>query len=744
MAVPAALIPPTQLVPPQPPVSTSAACTTTTTTSSSATSSSATSSPSPSIAPPPAASGTNLFRPEPIAAAAAAAAATVTSTTSGGGGNGSGGGSGGGSPSLGTGGGGGSSSSGGGSGGTSTPNASAANAAGSLPGKPVYSTPSPVENTPQNNECKMVDLRGAKVASFTVEGCELICLPQAFDLFLKHLVGGLHTVYTKLKRLEITPVVCNVEQVRILRGLGAIQPGVNRCKLISRKDFETLYNDCTNASSRPGRPPKRTQSVTSPENSHIMPHSVPGLMSPGIIPPTGLTAAAAAAAAATNAAIAEAMKVKKIKLEAMSNYHANNNQHGADSENGDLNSSVGSSDGSWDKEKLQSPPTQGSQASVNHPNLPGQHNVPVSHPLNPLQQNHLLPNGLELPFMMMPHPLIPVSLPPASVTMAMSQMNHLSTIANMAAAAQVQSPPSRVETSVIKERVPDSPSPAPSLEEGRRPGSHPSSHRSSSVSSSPARTESSSDRIPVHQNGLSMNQMLMGLSPNVLPGPKEGDLAGHDVGHETKRIHIEKDETPLSTPTARDSLDKLSLTGHGQPLPPGFPSPFLFPDGLSSIETLLTNIQGLLKVAIDNARAQEKQVQLEKTELKMELFRERELRETLEKQLAVEQKNRAIIQKRLKKEKKAKRKLQEALEFETKRREQAEQTLKQAASTDSLRVLNGKKPIFAPMTLTFNLSAKRILLYKKFITRRKGKKRKISFLSFIQMIPLSLLLCYFI
>ncbi|XP_068532114.1 dachshund homolog 1 isoform X4 [Anas acuta] len=639
MAVPAALIPPTQLVPPQPPVSTSAACTTTTTTSSSSSAAAAaTSSPSPSIAPPPAASGTNLFRPEPIAAAAAAAATVTSTTTTTGGGNGGGGGS----PSLGTGTGStgsssGSSSSSSGSSSTSAPNASAASAASSLPGKPVYSTPSPVENTPQNNECKMVDLRGAKVASFTVEGCELICLPQAFDLFLKHLVGGLHTVYTKLKRLEITPVVCNVEQVRILRGLGAIQPGVNRCKLISRKDFETLYNDCTNASSRPGRPPKRTQSVTSPENSHIMPHSVPGLMSPGIIPPTGLTAAAAAAAAATNAAIAEAMKVKKIKLEAMSNYHANNNQHGADSENGDLNSSV----------------------------------------------------GLELPFMMMPHPLIPVSLPPASVTMAMSQMNHLSTIANMAAAAQVQSPPSRVETSVIKERVPDSPSPAPSLEEGRRPGSHPSSHRSSSVSSSPARTESSSDRIPaVHQNGLSMNQMLMGLSPNVLPGPKEGDLAGHDVGHESKRIHIEKDETPLSTPTARDSLDKLSLTGHGQPLPPGFPSPFLFPDGLSSIETLLTNIQGLLKVAIDNARAQEKQVQLEKTELKMELFREREMRETLEKQLAVEQKNRAIIQKRLKKEKKAKRKLQEALEFETKRREQAEQTLKQAASTDSLRVLN--------------------------------------------------------
>lgn len=45
-------------------------------------------------------------------------------------------------------------------------------------------------------------------------------------------------------------------------------------------------------------------------------------------------------------------------------------------------------------------------------------------------------------------------------------------------------------------------------------------------------------------------------------------------------------------------------------------------------------------MAIDNARAQEKQVQLERTELKMELYRERELRETLERQLCVEQKNR--------------------------------------------------------------------------------------------------------
>lgn len=100
-------------------------------------------------------------------------------------------------------------------------------------------------NDPTANECKIVEYRGEKIAAFMIQGKTMLCLPQAFELFLKHLVGGLHTVYTKLKRLEITPIVCNVEQVRILRGLGAIQPGVNRCKLLADCDFDTLYKDCT-------------------------------------------------------------------------------------------------------------------------------------------------------------------------------------------------------------------------------------------------------------------------------------------------------------------------------------------------------------------------------------------------------------------------------------------------------------------------------------------------------------------
>ncbi|XP_027464748.1 dachshund homolog 2 [Zalophus californianus] len=496
-----------------------------------------------------------------------------------------------------------------------------------------------------NTECRMVDMHGVKVASFLMDGQELICLPQVFDLFLKHLVGGLHTVYTKLKRLDISPVVCTVEQVRILRGLGAIQPGVNRCKLITRKDFETLFTDCTNArrkrqmtrkqavnSSRPGRPPKRSLGVLQ-DNAHLLPHSVPGLLSPGLITPTGITAAA----------MAEAMKLQKMKLMAMNTLSGKGNQNGTESEPDDLNSNTGGSESSWDKDKMQSSlAAPGPQHGLAHATLASQPSLGGAPTLNPLQQNHLLTNRLDLPFMMMPHPLLPVSLPPASVAMAMNQMNHLNTIANMAAAAQIHSPLSRAGASVIKERIPESPSPVPSLEENHHPGSQTSSHPSSSVSSSPSQMDHHSERM---------------------------------------------EEVSFQIPMMKSPLDKIQLTP-GQALPPGFPGPFIFADSLSSVETLLTNIQGLLKVALDNAHIQEKQIQQEKKELRMELYREREIRENLERQLAVELQSRTTMQKRLKKEKKAKRKLQEALEFESKRREQVEQALRQATTSDSgLRML---------------------------------------------------------
>ncbi|XP_063287927.1 dachshund homolog 2 isoform X1 [Pelobates fuscus] len=554
------------------------------------------------------------------------------------------------------------------------------------------SGPSPVASS--SSECRMVDLHGVKVASFVLEGQELICLPQVFDLFLKHLVGGLHTVYTKLKRLDITPVVCTVEQVRVLRGLGAIQPGVNRCKLITRRDFETLYNDCTNASSRPGRPPKRSLGVAIQDNARLLPHGVPGLLSPGLISPTGLTAAA----------MAEAMKLQKMKLMAINSIHGGGSQNGTESENEELNSNAGGSESSWDKEKLQSPiTTSGSQHGIGHVTLSGQSSLGGAHPLSPLQQNHLLANRLDLPFMMMPHPLLPVSLPPASVAMAMNQMNHLNTIANMAAAAQMHSPLSRVGASVIKERIQDSPSPAPSIEENQRPGSQGSSHQSSSVSSSPSQLDNIPDRVAMLPNSgdgeiTEQDTSIKKISKDKgqqsgLLGPRTGHVTwtpGRVVGGTTVSGSIfsmmSDDDIQITIPLIKPALDKVQLAG--QSLPPGFPAPFLFADGLSSVETLLTNIQGLLKVAVDNARVQEKQIQQEKKELKMELCRERELRENLERQLTAELQSRATIQKRLKKEKKAKRKLQEALEFESKRREQVEQALKQATTGEALRMLN--------------------------------------------------------
>ncbi|XP_015677789.1 dachshund homolog 2-like, partial [Protobothrops mucrosquamatus] len=107
-------------------------------------------------------------------------------------------------------------------------------------------------------------------------------------------------------------------------------------------------------------------------------------------------------------------------------------------------------------------------------------------------------------------------------------------------------------------------------------------------------------------------------------------------------------EVQIAIPIMKPTLEKVQLAG--QTLPPGFPAPFLFADGLSSVETLLTNIQVYLK--------------------------------------GLTEFNLATIQKRLKKEKKAKRKLQEALEFESKRREQVEQALKQATTGDGLRMLN--------------------------------------------------------
>uniref|UniRef100_H3C7P8 Dachshund c n=1 Tax=Tetraodon nigroviridis TaxID=99883 RepID=H3C7P8_TETNG len=360
-------------------------------------------------------------------------------------------------------------------------------------------------------------------------------------------------------------------------------------------------------SSRPGRPPKRLQ--TEGATHHVLARG--GLLHAGIMPPAG--------GPSTTTLADLSILAKKIKLETLAGYSSSHPQARPTAEDGE--------------------------------HSPG---------LAVLDQ---------LPFMMMSHPLIPAGLAPASVSMAMGQMNRLSTLASMAKAAHLHAKPlSRAPTSVIRERVLDSPSPTPSLEDA-----HVSSNHSSSVSSSPSHVGPTAGPTREHQNEVRSFKALVGLSlPRPVPGTRTGDVHTHGSREGCDRQAFHK------PPSGRQGCERRS-----QRPPAGLQqAPFIFPEGLSSMETLLTNIQqGLLRVAIENARAQEKQDQLERTELKMELVRERELRETLERQLSVEQKNRVLIQKRLKKEKRNKRRLQEALEEEVKLRDQAEHTLLHTAST---------------------------------------------------------------
>ncbi|KAI6188517.1 Dachshund-like protein 1 [Aphelenchoides besseyi] len=105
-------------------------------------------------------------------------------------------------------------------------------------------------------KCEFYEFLGEKLCYFWMNNKRMVCLLQIYEKFLKHLVGGLHTIYTKMRRLNIHPIVCNVEQVRALRIVGAIQNGVNRCKLIDLCDLERLFVDCSDTRPRPGRPAK--------------------------------------------------------------------------------------------------------------------------------------------------------------------------------------------------------------------------------------------------------------------------------------------------------------------------------------------------------------------------------------------------------------------------------------------------------------------------------------------------------
>ncbi|XP_050664910.1 dachshund homolog 2 isoform X5 [Leptidea sinapis] len=514
-------------------------------------------------------------------------------------------------------------------------------------GPPRYGSPPPISTSdPSANECKLVDYRGQKVAAFIIQGDTMLCLPQAFELFLKHLVGGLHTVYTKLKRLDIVPLVCNVEQVRILRGLGAIQPGVNRCKLLSCKDFDVLYRDCTTArclsmkapdSSRPGRPPKRASGV-------------------------GLSLAASPF---------PGHPFKKHRLE-----------------NGDY-----------------SPYENGHMSEMarmeKSPLLANGYNAPPTHlgPMGFMHQHALMSPG-------MPHHGVP--RPDGSIIKG-QPMHNMEALArsgiweNCRAAYEdivkhlerLRDERGDIERVIAMDKARED------SHNGSSPGHSPVLNLSKSGSGDRERSgrdREHGDRGEGSASGRSSAASHRTPQPPRLPSAATAASPRSHTDESDAALSDQDDHVKDEDEGADLSDGERDLPQSSSPAAVNYPPPSSSPTSVpvdptadtlvSSTETLLRNIQGLLKVAADNARQQERQISYEKAELKMDVLREREGKDSLERQLLDEQKMRVIYQKRLKKERKQRQHIQEQLELELKRRQKIEEALKQSgAPAEILRIV---------------------------------------------------------
>ncbi|XP_053612885.1 dachshund homolog 2 isoform X3 [Plodia interpunctella] len=517
-------------------------------------------------------------------------------------------------------------------------------------GPPRYGSPPPISTSdPSANECKLVDYRGQKVAAFIIQGDTMLCLPQAFELFLKHLVGGLHTVYTKLKRLDIVPLVCNVEQVRILRGLGAIQPGVNRCKLLSCKDFDVLYRDCTTARclsmkapDRPGRPPKRASGV-------------------------GLSLAATQFTG---------HPFKKHRME-----------------NGDY-----------------SPYENGHMSEMarmeKSPLLANGYNAPPTHlgPMGFMHQHALMSPG-------MPHHGVP--RPDGSIIKG-QPMHNMEALARSGiwenCRAAYEDIVKHLERSVLicfrlrdergdMERVMAMDKAREGSHNGSSPGHSPVLNLSKSGSGDRDRSDRGDrERGEGSASGRSSAASRRTPQPPRMPSAvtaaasprSHSDDSDAPMSDQEDHVKEEDDGGDLSDGEREPASSSPAAVSYAAPpgTPPSVPVDPTADTLVSSTETLLRNIQGLLKVAADNARQQERQISYEKAELKMDVLREREVKDNLERQLLDEQKMRVMYQKRLKKERKQRQHIQEQLEMELKRRQKIEEALKQSgAPSEILRIV---------------------------------------------------------
>ncbi|KAH9373856.1 hypothetical protein HPB48_009264 [Haemaphysalis longicornis] len=432
---------------------------------------------------------------------------------------------------------------------------------------------------------------------------------DAFELFLKHLVGGLHTVYTKLKRLGISPIVCNVEQVRILRGLGAIQPGVNRCKLLACRDFDALYRDCTTASSRPGRPPKRS----------------------GIL----LGLAASAQHQQTGSTMPALQAMKKLRPDG---------DYGGSFVNGETGYAVLSFGNSATTVRTVTLQT------IRVKTIPTE--LATTYTDDSVDKTTLLLNCLR---QQMADPLGRSPTQHGGVQPLLANGRPDSGSRNDAAAT-------------------------PSAE---RPAPVPlASHKSAAMP--PELSMDDSCYLAMEQAHAEVKSAAADIRAGYA---FEG--AAPLASLQLQERGATSEGSGRTGPQAEDSPDEGLLTKIFIQTVTFEEAALLRAYDVYSMEALLRNIQALLRVAADGARHHERQVSLEKAELGMEILREREMREKVEKQLAEEQKFRVLYQRRLRRERRSRRKVQEQLQNEIRRRLKAEDSLRDTPA-DTVRFLGGQ------------------------------------------------------
>ncbi|XP_055386493.1 dachshund homolog 2-like isoform X2 [Condylostylus longicornis] len=542
----------------------------------------------------------------------------------------------------------------------------------------LYNSPPPISSSdPTVNDCKLIEYRGKQLVSFTVGGEKMLCLPQAVDMFLKNYVGGPHTVYCKLKRLDIVPLVCNTEQIRILRGLGVLQPGVNRCKLLSVKDFDTLLDDCENA--RPGRPPKRgsigmplppsaaaylasaTSASSSSSSSAVMMPGATGSEHPQIkklrhensdenlyedrnhltghhhlLDGSNKSSPSSSAASSTQLLAETANQINHMAFMQMNSFPSlmANRMTTAAAAAAAAAAGIFPSSLSSEQDQLLRRTTSSSSSSAS---------TNTNHPAHHLNHHHSLGQN---------ESILKDQIINREIDMETFFRSGL-WAKNITNSNNYQSQYEDMVKHLERLKEDNETNRRNSLDHKYKDSNNP---RDST--SSPVLNLSKSDNTEISRGGGddSWSHKSRSITPDNPEKLEKENIENHD--------EVAVDDNDNENGLIKPKIENDNLL-HDNSRPPSTiisrtPSRNISPlieEPTFSMEILLRNIQALLKIAADNALQYEKQNLYERAELKMDVMREKEIKDSIEKQLNEERKLRVLYQKRYRKEKRLRARL---------------------------------------------------------------------------------------